>query len=398
MPITRRRGRDSLLSRLESPPRLGVLVSHPIQYHAPLYQELARRGAVDLEVAFLSTNGAQPYHDPAFGVTLAWNIDLLGGYRSTVLARRPLTDKAAWLASLRRWLRGKDIVVLHGHSDPDMLLAAATCRLLGVPYLLRVASHAEPSANGWRRVARHLVAGAVVRSAAGALPIGQRNAAFYQRYGRIPHYLAPYSVDNDRFQAVSEAARPARSERLAALGLDPGRPTVVFSGKLIEQKRPLDLVHAVGRCGGDTKPAPPGDGTRRSQGETYVGHLSLAFLGFLNQAEIPVWYAFGDVLALPSRREPWGLVVNEGMACGLVPVVSDAVGCAADLVEGVGEVFPVGDVAALSAALIRACADVQDRRQRVRSRLSRFTLAQTASGYEQAAIALGRQRAGRACE
>src|SRR6201989_1378116 len=113
MPITRRRTRGNLAGRLKSPPRLGVLVSHPIQYQAPLYQELARRGAVDLEVAFLSTNGAQPYHDPVFGVTLAWNIDLLGGYRWTVLARRSLTGKAAWLASLRHWLRGRDIVVLH---------------------------------------------------------------------------------------------------------------------------------------------------------------------------------------------------------------------------------------------------------------------------------------------
>ena len=75
-----------------------MLASHPIQYQAPLYQELARRGVVDLEVAFLSSDGAQPYHDPAFGVTLAWDIDLLGGYRSTVLARRPLrARRPGWL-------------------------------------------------------------------------------------------------------------------------------------------------------------------------------------------------------------------------------------------------------------------------------------------------------------
>ena len=394
MPITRPI-RESLVMQSESPPRLGVLASHPIQYQAPLYQELARRGAVDLEVAFLSSNGAQPYHDPSFGVTLAWDIDLLGGYRSTVLARRPLTGKAAWLASLRHWLRSRDIVVLHGHADPDMLLAAATCRLLGVPYLLRGDSQAEPSASGWRRITRHLVAGPVVRAAAGALPIGQRNAAFYQRYGRIPHYLAPYSVDNDRFQAMSEAARPAREERLAALGLDPGRPTVIFSGKLIEQKRPLDLIHAIGRCGRSLNLLLLGDGPLRAEVQGYEGHLPVRCLGFMNQAEVPEWYGCGDVLALPSGHEPWGLVVNEGMACGLVPVVSDAVGCAADLVEGVGEIFPAGDIAALAAALTRASADAGDRRERVRGRVSRFTLAQTASGYEQAAMTLRRPQAGR---
>ncbi len=370
-------------------PRLGVLASHPIQYQTPLYQELARRAVVDLEVAFLSSGGAEPVHDPSFGITLAWDIDLLGGYRSTVLDRRPLTAKAGWLASVRRWLRRQDIVVLHGHADPDTLLAVATCRLLGVPYLLRGESHAEPASVGWRRIARHLVAGTVVRGAAGALPVGQRNAAFYQRYGQIPHYLAPYSVDNDRFRLMSDAARPSRAGRLAALGLDPRLPTVIFSGKLIPRKRPLDVVRAVERSGSRLNLLLLGDGPLRAKVRPYEERLPVRCLGFINQADLPGWYASGDILALPSDHEPWGLVVNEGMACGLVPVVSDAVGCAADLVDGIGEVFPVGDVDALAAALARACAD-EGRRERIGGRVSSFSIAETASGYEQAALALGR--------
>jgi glycosyltransferase involved in cell wall biosynthesis len=324
---------------------------------------------------------------------VAWNIDLLSGYRSMVLGRKPLARKAAWLTSLIRWLRGRDIVVLHGHADPDVLLAMAMCRLLGIPFLLRGDSHAESSASGWRRTTRHLVAGAAVRAAAGALPIGQRNAAFYQRYGQIPHFPAPYSVDNDRFQAMSDAARPARAERLAALGLDPERPTVIFSGKLTQQKRPLDLVHALGRCKEDLNLLVLGDGPLRAAVSEHESCLPVRCLGFVNQAELPGWYGCGDILALPSgHREAWGLVVNEGMACGLVPVVSDAVGCAADLVEGVGEVFPVGDVTALAQALLRVSSDVRDRGEDVRGRLSRFTLAETATGYERAALALARPR------
>jgi glycosyltransferase involved in cell wall biosynthesis len=373
-------------------PRLGVLATHPIQYQAPLYQEIARRGVVDLEVAFLSRGGAQPVHDPGFGVTLAWDIDLLGGYRSTVLARRPLAGKPAWLRRAGSWLRRQDIVVLHGHADPDMLIAMAACRVLGVPYLLRGDSQAESAAAGWRRIARHLVAGAAVRGAAGALPIGQRNAAFYDRYGRVPQYEAPYSVDNDRFRVMSDAARPSRAARLAALGLDPRRPTVIFAGKLIGQKRPLDVVRAIGRCTGSLNLLLLGDGPLRTQVREFEDRLPVRCLGFVNQAELPGWYGCGDILVLPSGREPWGLVVNEGMACGLIPVVSDAVGCAADLVRGVGEIYPAGDVTALAAALTRAAAGPRDRREAAaRDRLSGFTIARTAAGYEQAAVALGRR-------
>jgi hypothetical protein len=101
--------------------------------------------------------------------------------------------------------------VQHDHTNPEMLLAAAACRLLGVPYLLRGESHAESSSTGQRRALRQLVAGTLVRNAAGALPIGERNAAFYRRYGRTPQYPAPYSVDTERFRLRADAARSGRA-------------------------------------------------------------------------------------------------------------------------------------------------------------------------------------------
>jgi glycosyltransferase involved in cell wall biosynthesis len=60
------------------------------------------------------------------------------------------------------------------------------------------------------------------------------------------------------------------------------------------------------------------------------------------------------VLVLPSDGgETWGLVVNEAMACGLPAIVSDAVGCAPDLVEDgkTGFTFPLGDCSALAERL-----------------------------------------------
>lgn len=392
MPITQRDSSREPAFPAGRRTRLGVLATHPIQYQAPLYQALARRGVVDLDVAYLSAAGARPFRDPGFGVTLAWDIDLLGGYRSTELSRRPLAGKPAWLAAASRWLRLQDIVVLHGHADPEMLLAALACRVLGIPYLLRGDAQAESPGSGPRRAVRHLVAGTMVRAAAGALPIGERNAAFYRRYGGIPQFPAPYSVDTVRFRRMADAARGTAAARLAALGLDPARPTVVFSGKLIEQKRPLDLARAIELSGGALNLLLLGDGPLRARLAEYERRLPVRCTGFINQAELPSWYAAGDILALPSGREPWGLVVNEGMACGLIPVVSDAVGCGPDLVAGIGEVFTAGDVTALAGALARVARDAPARRAALAGRLAGFTIDETAAGYERAAAALGRRR------
>jgi glycosyltransferase involved in cell wall biosynthesis len=64
------------------------------------------------------------------------------------------------------------------------------------------------------------------------------------------------------------------------------------------------------------------------------------------------------VMVLPSRREPWGLVVNEALSYGCPVVVSDICGCTPELVlNGVtGYVFPAGDVGAQCESMLQAIA------------------------------------------
>ena len=118
-------------------------------------------------------------------------------------------------------------------------------------------------------------------------------------------------------------------------------------------------------------------------------------LGFVNQEEMPAALSLGDMFALVSGVEPWGLVLNEAMACGLLPVVSDRVWCAPDLVEGLGETFPAGDVSALAAALDRAIARLNDNdwRREAASRLGSRDLRATAAGFAQAAVKATRGQA-----
>jgi len=76
-------------------------------------------------------------------------------------------------------------------------------------------------------------------------------------------------------------------------------------------------------------------------------------LPFQNQSRMPVVYRLGDLLVLPSAYgETWGLAVNEAVACGRPVLVSDRVGCAADVVEpGCGRIFPWNDWSAFATAM-----------------------------------------------
>jgi glycosyltransferase involved in cell wall biosynthesis len=373
-------------------PRLGVLDFHPIQNHVPLYRLLAHRRVVDLSVLYLRDWGSRGYLDPGFGVPVSWeDVAPLSGYRHDFLTTggRPAA-RSGRVAALTRWIRSQHAVVIHGYSEPWMLLAAAICRACRVRYLLRCDAGPDAASAGVRRRARDLVARAVVSGSAGGLAVGRLNEEFYRKYRAPLVRFAPHSVDNDRFAAAPPVAR---SELLARWALDPEPPVIMFCGKLHERKRPLDLLAAAARLPGPVTILFVGDGAlapriRASLRARGTG----AVTGFVTQSQLPCYYHAADVLALPSEHEPWGLVVNEAMAAGVLPVVSDRVGAAPDLVAGVGEVFGCGDVAGLAAALARALARLAEPRararlrERARERVDGFGLDRTAAGFEQAAL------------
>jgi glycosyltransferase involved in cell wall biosynthesis len=134
---------------------------------------------------------------------------------------------------------------------------------------------------------------------------------------------------------------------------------VLFVGRFVSFKRPLDLVRALAILKGEGLPV---RGVFVGNGDLYESIQSLGtsagvpltMAGFRNQNELPAIYAAADVLVLPSSgEETWGLVVNEAMACGTPAVVSDAVGCVEDLIDPgeTGERYPFGDVGRLAESI-----------------------------------------------
>jgi len=102
-----------------------------------------------------------------------------------------------------------------------------------------------------------------------------------------------------------------------------------------------------------------GDGEERASLETRIKQLgafgasNVRLLGFRNQTELPRYFELCSVFILPSRHEPWGLVVNEAMNAARAVIVSNEVGCHPDLVHNTinGFVYPAGNIDALATAL-----------------------------------------------
>jgi glycosyltransferase involved in cell wall biosynthesis len=114
-----------------------------------------------------------------------------------------------------------------------------------------------------------------------------------------------------------------------------------------------------------------GDGPQREELLGVARSLNLddvIWPGFVQINELPIYYALSDGFVLPSVSEPWGLVVNEAMACGLPVLVSDRCGSAPDLVvEGKnGYTFDPYSVDAIADRMLRLASLDEARRAAMR--------------------------------
>src|SRR6267378_1967628 len=130
-------------SRLKNKVRLAYLVSHPIQYQAPMLRRIALEPDIDLTVFFGSDFSVRDYKDSGFGVSVKWDVPLLDGYRHEFLPRvgsgSGLSFWRPWTFGLRaRLRRGRfDALWIHGYAHRGCLAGIAAAKSLGIPVLLR---------------------------------------------------------------------------------------------------------------------------------------------------------------------------------------------------------------------------------------------------------------------
>ena len=360
--------------------RVAYLVSHPIQYQAPLLRRISKEADIELTVFFASNFSVQQYVDRGFGVEVAWDVPLLDGYRHEFLPviwdERRTGPKSQLNYGIFSRLSGNkkqarfDVLWLHGYSTLNTLQAMLFAKILGIPVLLRAESRFPAKGDSrFKPPAKKIFFSLLRYFVDGALTIGSSNAAYWKHFlgDDVPQFLMPYAVDNDSFQNRSREAAVERDKFFNELNLDESRPVILFVSKLQTRKRCCDLLEAYLNLSpaNGIEPYPylviVGDGEERTaleQRAMQSGFSSVRFCGFRNQSELPRFFDIATVFVLPSQNEPWGLIVNEVMNAGRAVIVSDDVGCQPDLISnGVeGCVFPAGNVEALTDALRRVLA------------------------------------------
>lgn len=376
--------------------RLAVVVSHPIQYYAPLYQRLARRDDIELKVFFTWHAGERAARDRGFGQAVSWDVPLTQGYAFEAVrnvARDAGTHhffglrNPSLLQRLVAW--NPDVVHVTGWAWHSHLMALRGLRRRGIPTLFRGDSHllGEPR-SGLRWQAKRSFLKHVYAWPHGFLVVGSANRKYYEAFGVDPGRLfdCPHSIDVARFAEPSDALEQDATEWREELGVR-GKTVLLFAGKFEPVKRPLELMQAVGEL---DNPAivlimvGSGELSRDIDRLAQKAPQRFRVLPFQNQSRMPVVYRLADAFVLPSASETWGIAVSEALACGRPVVVSDRVGCAADVVDATcGTVFCVNDPSALTVTLGNMLGE-RDRLKKMqaaaRARAWLFDVSQTEAG------------------
>jgi len=191
-----------------------------------------------------------------------------------------------------------------------------------------------------------------------------------------PVVVAPHGVDHDRFRP-DEPAPGADRAAVAALGVDPDRPMVVFIGTMEPRKNVPALVRAFDEVA-DAHPEAVlvlagqrgwgGDEVERAEMAAERHRNRIVRTGYVPDDAVPALLRSAAVVAYPSLAEGYGLPALEALACG-APLVTTSGTAMAELAAGAAVLVPPGDTADLAVAIDAVLSDAgggstAERRQR----------------------------------
>ena len=388
------------------PKHLCIVTTHPIQYYAPWFRYLTQ--FYELEVLYLYRQDAQGQSKAGFGVQFEWDVPLLEGYSyrwlNNVSPHPGFTGfNGCDTPEIHEIIKNNqyDACLIFGWNYKSFWQAIYACWQKNIPVLMRGDSQLTTKRSFVKQAIKYIPYRLLLPRLACHLYVGQHNKVYLRHYG-VPEsklFFTPHFVDNQYFQTAVKNIESSQSHLQLRQKLDiPDDSSVfLFVGKFISRKRPADFIEALRivykTLSINIRSIMVGDGPLRQHLEALAVsyHLPVHFVGFCNQGYLPTFYRAADVLVLPSdSEETWGLVVNEAMACGLPCIVSDACGCAPDMIDEdkTGYTYPVGNVEILAQKMIDIIKKLKNQKEQIRNSIAEkikiYSMEQATQSLEEA--------------
>lgn len=330
--------------------RVAMLQEIISPYRIPVFNRIAQTHALEFKVFFLSETQTQRQW-PVYWNEIHFPYEIIPG---VMFEGKNLRNVNFNFGILSRLFREKfDVIVTGGWHQPGYYLCLLYAKLFRKKFLL----WSESTALDSRKTSflPEALRKNFVRQASGAIAAGKASRDYLVSLGvnsdRV--WTAPNAVDNNYY---AERSAPFRANK-QQIKRERGFPEklVLYAGRMVPEKGIYTLLRAYARISVEMKDVGLilcGEGEDRPSLEAACkseGLVNVFFVGFVDRENMPFYYGIADLLVLPSFTEPWGLVINEAMACGLPVLATTRAGAARDLVRSGenGYTFEPGDASQL---------------------------------------------------
>jgi glycosyltransferase involved in cell wall biosynthesis len=249
-----------------------------------------------------------------------------------------------------------DLIVTPGWDSPSYFFIALMSKLLNIKTVISVDS---TEFDNKRTALKETVKKIILKLYDASFTYGKASSDYVEKLGMSSSriFVKLNAVHKTAIERLYEENKDNSHNLRESLGLKPYN--FLFVGRLIPEKNIETLIEAFKNLKESSTRAElwgliiVGDGPLMDKLKNIVDEYNISdvvFVGGKPWNETIVYYLLSSVFVLPSISEPWGLVVNEAMICGLPVIVSRKAGASFDLVvEGEnGFIFEPTDVAMLT--------------------------------------------------
>jgi glycosyltransferase involved in cell wall biosynthesis len=252
------------------------------------------------------------------------------------------------------------MIILLGYNDFTRVLFLRWAHRVGLPVLLTADSNifGDAKTRWYVRIVKRRFVRWMLRHLAGVMPMGTCGRAYFRSYldHDLPEFLFPYEPD---YAALRDIPPRQVQDFCQKHDLALDRKRLLYSGRLVDIKRVDVLLEAFSRVAlarPDWDVVIAGDGPLRKALQQSLSDAirpRVKWLGFQQFDQLVLTYNACDVLVHPSEYEPWALVINEAIGCGLPIIATSVVGAAVELVrhQENGLIVPPRNVEAMTDAI-----------------------------------------------
>ena len=351
--------------------KLGVLITHPIQYFQPVFEELSKNSEINTKVFFGCKAGLNEYYDEEFKKRISWNSNPTRGFESECLTNAANISelrgiKGCWkgIQAAREIIKwDAEYVLIFAYTPTFITVATVWLRVFSQKSLILRADATDGAfrRNKFKKLARNILLPAYYLLFDLVIPIGSESEEHYKRKG-VPERRRRKALFSSNVYFFEKKIKEIKRLQGIPLNEKERKQTISYIGKLSMRKGVLTLLEAIKNMTKDEiariKLLVVGSGELKIEVQNQlkkVEELDYEMVGFINQKEIVEYYMKSDTVVVPSiEGETWGLVVNEALQCGCRVIATDKVGSSRDLLQAYPhEVIASNDASALREAINR---------------------------------------------